>query len=141
MRPPGRPEGEYRSAQHEGLPVNAPRVLVVDDNVMNVELVSFVLDTAGFVVEAVPDAPQALARIDAFAPDVILMDIQLPGMDGLALTRLLKADPVRQRIPIVAFTAHAMKGDEARMRQAGCDGYIAKPIDVHRLAEQVRALL
>jgi len=77
----------------------------------------------------------------AFEPDLILMDIQMPGMDGLELTRLLKADARTRPIVIVAFTAYAMKGDEAKFRAAGCDGYLSKPIDVATFAEQVRAYL
>ena len=118
--------------------MNAPRVLIVDDNTMNVELVTFVLSADGFVVEAALDAAQALARLAAFAPDLILMDIQLPGMDGVTLTRRLKADPATRHIAIVAFTAYAMKGDEARLRAAGCDGYLSKPLDVATFAANVR---
>jgi CheY-like chemotaxis protein len=76
-----------------------------------------------------------------FVPDVILMDIALPGMDGLSLTRLLKADARLREVPVVALTASAMKGDEQRALDGGCDGYIAKPIDTRRLAEQVAAFL
>ena len=121
--------------------MNAPRVLIVDDNAINVELVTFVLDAGGFEVASAADADRALARIRAAAPDLILMDIQMPGMDGLELTRRLKADPSTRHVVVVAFTAYAMKGDEARMRAAGCDGYLSKPIDVARFAAQVRACL
>ena len=119
--------------------MTAPRVMIVDDNTINVDLVTFVLSADGFVVEAAADAPQALARLAAFAPDVILMDIQLPGMDGLTLTRRLKADPATRHIAIVAFTAYAMKGDEAKLRAAGCDGYLSKPLDVATFAAKVRS--
>lgn len=122
-----------------GVPM--PRVLIVDDNAMNVELVSFLLEADRFVIAAVGDAHAALERLDDFRPQLILMDIQLPGMDGLALTRQLKADPRTCHIVVVAFTAYAMKGDEARMRAAGCDGYLSKPIEVGRFAEQVRGYL
>jgi two-component system cell cycle response regulator DivK len=117
------------------------RVLVVDDHPLNVELVTFLLEAADMVVDTASDASGALLRIPAFKPDVILMDIQLPGMDGLALTQVLKADAATAHIVIVAFTAYAMKGDEARMRQAGCDGYIAKPIDVASFVGQLRACM
>ena len=117
------------------------RVLIVDDNAMNIDLVSYVLSADGVEVESAADAHEATARIAAQHPDLILMDIQLPGMDGLELTRRLKADPATQHIVILALTAYAMKGDEARMRAAGCDGYIAKPIDVATFAGQVRAWL
>ena len=118
-----------------------PRVLVVDDNALNIELVAAVLGAAGFEVDAAPDAEAAVRRIEAARPDLILMDIQLPDVDGMALTRRLKADPATQGIVIVAFTAYAMRGDEKRMRAAGCDGYLAKPIDVANFAAQVRACL
>jgi CheY-like chemotaxis protein len=121
--------------------MNAPRVLIVDDNEMNVELGRYVLEADGFEVDEATNAEQALARLNTFRPDLILMDIQLPGMDGIALTRLLKADPDTRHVAVVAFTAFAMKGDEARMREAGCDGYLSKPIDVVRFAAQVRSLI
>ncbi|MEI2676624.1 MAG: response regulator [Burkholderiaceae bacterium] len=121
--------------------MSAPRVLIVDDNEMNVELAKFVLETDGFDVESAVDAIEALERIPEFLPDLILMDIQMPGMDGLELTRLLKADPARKGILIVAFTAYAMRGDEARMRAAGCDGYLSKPIDAPTFAARVRSFL
>ena len=117
------------------------RVMVVDDHVLNVELVRFILDAEGWAVALAGDAQQALAQLPAFAPDLILMDIQMPGIDGLALTRQLKADPATRDIVIVAFTAYAMKGDEARMMAAGCDGYISKPIEVATFAAQVRGML
>jgi CheY-like chemotaxis protein len=118
--------------------MSGPRVMIVDDNLLNIELVSFVLGEAGFEVVAARDAEQALATLPAFDPALVLMDIQMPGMDGLALTRRLKADAATQHIVILAFTAYAMKGDEAKMRAAGCDGYLSKPIDVARFAAQVR---
>lgn len=117
------------------------RVLIIDDNIANAELASFVLEDAAFEVHAVTEPAEALARVASFQPDVVLMDIQLPGSDGLELTRVLKADPATSKIVIVAFTAFAMKGDEARLRAAGCDAYIAKPIDVATFAAQVGAAL
>lgn len=120
---------------------SSPRVLVVDDNHMNLELVSFMLQAEAFEVSVARDAAAAQGHIVQRKPDLILMDIQMPGMDGLALTRLLKADPATADIVVVAFTAYAMKGDEARMRAAGCDGYIAKPIEVSTFVKQVRACM
>ncbi len=118
------------------------RILVVDDNQINLELVSFLLgDEEVFAVETADNAVDALARVPQFLPDLILMDIQLPGMDGLTLTGRLKADPATAHIVIVAFTAYAMKGDEARMRQAGCDAYISKPIEVASFVQRIRACL
>jgi CheY-like chemotaxis protein len=121
--------------------MNAPHVLIVDDNPMNVDLASFLLESAGFVVSVAADATQALDQLRAARPDLILMDVQLPGMDGLTLTRQLKADETTRGIAIVAFTAYAMRGDGAKMRAAGCDGYLSKPIEVERFADSVRALL
>lgn len=117
------------------------RIMVVDDNAMNIELVSFMLEAANFTVATARDGREALAIIPAFRPDLILMDIQMPGMDGLELTRLVKGDPKTAHIVIMAFTAYAMKGDEARMRSAGCDGYVSKPINVTTFMQQVRVLL
>ena len=121
--------------------MSEPRVLIVDDNAMNVELVMFVLSAATFEVESAADASQAIRQITAFRPDLILMDVQMPDIDGIELTRQIKADPATRDITVVAFTAYAMKGDEARMRAAGCDGYISKPIDVTKFAAQIRACL
>ena len=117
------------------------RVLIVDDNSINVELTELLLEQAGFAHATAVDANDALARIPVFAPDLILMDIQMPGMDGLALTRRLKADPATRHIVIVAFTAYAMKGDELKMLTAGCDGYLSKPIDVDSFGRHIRAYL
>ena len=118
-----------------------PRVLIVDDNDMNITIAQVVLAAEGFEIDSANDAQAALQRVAAFQPHLILMDIQMPGMDGLALTHLLKADPATQHIRVVAFTAFAMRGDEARMRAAGCDGYLCKPIDVKHFGAQVRACL
>lgn len=118
--------------------MNMPRVLIVDDNLMNLELVSFLLQADGIEVASVPDAHSALRDIQSFQPDLILMDIQLPDIDGLTLTRQIKADPATRHIAVVAFTAYAMKGDEARMLEAGCDGYIAKPIEIASFTAAVR---
>ena len=118
-----------------------PCILIVDDHLTNIELTRYVLEADGFQVDAVMNARQALAHIRTAPPDLVLMDIQMPGVDGLDLTRRLKADPATRPIVVVAFTAYAMKGDETRLRSAGCDGYLAKPIDVAVFARQVRALL
>lgn len=117
------------------------RALVVDDQPAGAELLSFVLENEGFEVAWAADADAARRSIAAAPPDVVVMDIQLPGEDGLTLTRALKADAATRAIPVVACTAYAMKGDEAAMRAAGCDGYLPKPIDVGRFAQHVRALI
>ena len=121
--------------------MSTPCVLIVDDNAINIELASFVLDAAGFKVESVQDPTLALTHVAQSRPDLILMDIQMPGIDGLELTRRLKSDPATRDIVVVAFTAYAMKGDEARLRAAGCDAYVSKPIDVATFAQTVRAYL
>ena len=118
-----------------------PHVRVVDDNPVNLELASFVLASDGWRLSTAGDALEALQCIAQCVPDLILMNIQLPGMDGLTLTRQIKADPALRHITVVAFTAYPMKGDEEIMRVAGCDGYLDKPIDVGRFAAQVRDLL
>ena len=117
------------------------RVLVVDDNAVNVELATFVLRSQGFVVESASSADQAIARTRAFEPDAILMDIQMPDVDGVEAIRRLREDSMTRNVVIIAFTAYAMKGDEQKLRAAGCDGYIAKPIDVASFGQAVRLCL
>ena len=121
--------------------MTSPRVLIVDDNELNLELASFLLKGDGMQVATAHDADSAMAQAIVFGPDLVLMDIQLPQLDGLEITRRLRADPATRRLVIVAFTAYAMKGDEARMLAGGCDGYISKPIDVSRFVAQVRSHL
>ena len=104
------------------------RILVVEDNAANMKLATFLLESAGHEVLAATDAETAVALARAERPRLILMDIQLPGMDGLQATALLKKDESTRAIPVIALTALAMKGDEERIRAAGCDGYIAKPL-------------
>ncbi len=116
-------------------------ILVVDDNATNLKLACYVLEGEGHTVLAAKDAQEALDLLEKSAPDLILMDIQMPGMDGLTLTRRLKADPARQHIPIVALTSFAMKGDDVKARDAGCDGYITKPIDAVKLPALIAEIL
>ena len=104
------------------------RILVVEDNAANLKLATFLLESVGHTVIAAPDAEVGLALARDEQPSLILMDIQLPGMDGLEATALLKRDAATRDIPVIALTALAMKGDEERIRAAGCDGYVAKPI-------------
>lgn len=104
-------------------------ILVVDDNPVNLKLVRVLLAGEGYAVRTATNAEDALAMLEGFKPRLILMDVQLPGMDGLALTRQLKADPATKDTIIVGLTAYAMKGDEERVLEAGCDGYVPKPID------------
>jgi CheY-like chemotaxis protein len=117
------------------------RILIVDDNATNLKLASEVLVSEGFAVEAAQDAKEARTLLEQRLPDLILMDIALPGMDGLTLTRLLKAESRFAQIPIVALTASAMRGDEEKALAAGCAGYITKPINTRTLGLQIRALL
>jgi CheY-like chemotaxis protein len=119
----------------------APRVLVIDDSELNIEIATYLLAKAGMQVASALDGRGVPAQVAAFAPDIVLMDIQLPGLDGLAVTRQLRADPVTRGLVIVAFTAYAMKGDREKFLAGGCDGYIGKPIDVATFADEVRALL
>lgn len=115
----------------------ADRVLVIDDNPINLKLVAYLVSAQGYTVETAGDAAAALAAIATHRPCVILMDLQLPGTDGIALTRQLKADPSTRDIPIIAVTAYAMKGDEQRAREAGCDEYVTKPIDTRTLPDVI----
>ena len=111
----------------------AEPILIVDDNPANLKLARVLLSGEGYDVRTAADAEEALVVLQAFHPRLILMDLQMPGMDGFELTRRLKADPVKRDIVILALTAYAMKGDEEKASAAGCDGYIAKPIDTRAL--------
>lgn len=113
------------------------RILVVEDNPANLKLVAFLLEEAGYSVLTATDAAVAIELAGAELPDLVLMDVQLPGMDGLEATRRLKAGASTRHIPVVALTAFAMKGDEDRIRAAGCDGYIPKPIRYQSFLEEV----
>ncbi len=116
-------------------------ILVVDDNPRNLKLAFDVLEDAGYEVVEAADAEEAQIMIDRNLPDLILMDIALPGMDGLTLTRKIKANERTKHIRIIALTAFAMKGDDRKALAAGCDGYITKPIDIHQLTVQVAEIL
>ena len=120
---------------------NGTLILVVEDNEANQLLASSVLERAGYRIALASDSVQALDAIRRSEPDLILMDIQLPGQDGLAFTRELKADPATAAIPIVALTALAMPGDLELSLEAGCAGYISKPIDTRTLATEVQKYL
>ncbi|HEY2728420.1 MAG TPA: response regulator [Polyangia bacterium] len=116
-------------------------ILVVDDNPQNLKLVRVLLSSEGYAVRTAADAEEALRLLEGYAPRLVLMDLQLPGMDGLELTRRLKADPRRRGMLVVALTAYAMKGDEEKARAAGCDGYVTKPIDTDGLPRLLARLL
>jgi two-component system, cell cycle response regulator DivK len=117
------------------------RVLVVEDNPANFKLISVLLANAQHEVLGALDAESGLTMARAEHPDLILMDVQLPGMDGLAATALLKTDPNTAHIPVIALTAMAMKEDQAKSEVAGCDGYIAKPLRYQELYATIDALL
>lgn len=116
-------------------------LLLVDDNPLNLKLVDILLTAKGYVVITATNAEEALETLSRVSVSLILMDVQLPGMDGLQLTRLLKADPKYQKIPIIAITAYAMKGDKEKALTAGCDSYIAKPIDTRTLPDVIAEYL
>jgi len=113
------------------------RVLVIEDNPLNLELIVDLLEAKDFSVLQARNAEEGLRLARDTGPDLILMDLSLPGMDGLAATQRLKADPATRPLLVIALTAHAMKGDEAAALAAGCDGYLTKPIDTRTFPDQV----
>jgi two-component system, cell cycle response regulator DivK len=117
------------------------RILSVEDNPSNMKLVVLLLEKAGHEVLQATDAEEGMRIARARLPDLILMDVQLPGLDGLTATRRLKADPATTKIKIIALTAFAMSGDREKMRAAGCDGYIAKPIRYQEFLKDIAAWL
>jgi len=115
--------------------------MIVEDNPVNLKLTSDLLELEGFEVSRCQDAEIALRTLEQFHPDLILMDVALPGMDGLTLTRRLKSQPQTRHIKIIALTAFAMKSDKEKTFDAGCDGYITKPIDTRKFIEQINSYL
>lgn len=116
-------------------------ILIVDDNEVNLRLAQWLLASEGFTVRVAKDAEEAFGLLDEFQPRLILMDLQMPGMDGLTATRKLKADPKTRRIVVIALTAFAMSGDRERALEAGCEGYVTKPIDTRTLPALVSGYL
>jgi CheY-like chemotaxis protein len=116
-------------------------ILIIDDNATNLKLARVLLQGEGYEVRTASDAEEALQILRSFRPRLILMDLQLPGLDGLELTRRLKAEPATRDILILALTAYAMKGDDDRARAAGCDGYVPKPIDTRTLPAVIAGCL
>jgi CheY-like chemotaxis protein len=112
-------------------------ILIVDDNPTNLKLVAYLVRANGYEVFTAIDADAAIAAVREHKPRLILMDLQLPGIDGLEVTRRLKSDPATRDIVIVALTAYAMKGDQEKAMAAGCDDYVTKPIDTRKLPELI----
>jgi CheY-like chemotaxis protein len=108
-------------------------ILIVDDNDVNLRLAQWLLTSEGFTVRVAKDAEEAFQVLREYRPRLILMDLQMPGMDGLSATRKLKADPETRSILVIALTAFAMSGDRERALEAGCEGYVTKPIDTRTL--------
>ena len=117
------------------------RLLIVEDNPINLQLAEFLLSAAGYRVDSATSALEGIEIAVAEPPALILMDVELPGMDGLTATRRLKADPATAHVPVVALTADAMQGDRERCLEAGCDGYIAKPINTRTFVDELEAVL
>jgi CheY-like chemotaxis protein len=105
------------------------KILIIEDNLLNLELATDLLEANGFVVSSAQTAEEGLRMARELLPDLVLMDFSLPGMDGLSATKNLKVDPATRHLAVVGLTAHAMKGDEELALNAGCDGYLTKPID------------
>ena len=118
-----------------------PKILLVEDNEMNRDMLSRRLERKGYTVSLALDGAEALQKARAETPDLILMDMSLPVMDGWEATRQLKADEAMRRIPVIALTAHAMASDELKAREAGCDDFDTKPIELTRLLEKIETLL
>jgi two-component system cell cycle response regulator DivK len=118
-----------------------PTILIVEDNEMNRDMLSRRLSRRGFTVIVAGDGAEGLAAAVANRPDVVLMDLSLPGVDGLEATRRLRADPATASIPVIALTAHAMEADRAGALEAGCSDFDTKPVDLDRLLRKIEAVL
>jgi CheY-like chemotaxis protein len=116
-------------------------ILIIDDNPIDLKLAAELLKVSDFKADVAIDAEQAQHMLSGMVPDLILMDIALPGMDGLTLTRIVKADARLKHVPVVALTAFAMRGDDERAAAAGCQGYITKPINTRQFARQILEIL
>jgi len=119
----------------------AKKILIVEDNDLNMKLFNDLLQAHGYETLQTKDGREVMKIAADSQPDLILMDIQLPEISGLDVTRMLKADPVLKAIPVIAVTAFAMKGDEEKIREGGCEGYIAKPISVVNFLQTVAKFL
>lgn len=121
--------------------MNQATILVVEDDPSSLELAVALLEGEGYTVYQAAHGTGLIELVKVYRPDLVLLDLQLPGMDGWALARLLKQDPATQGIPVVAMTAYALPGDRERALEAGCDGYIPKPIDTRQFVKLVADLL
>jgi CheY-like chemotaxis protein len=117
------------------------RILVIEDNALNLDLVTDLLEAKGFTVCSAQNAEEGVRLAGAILPDLVLMDLSLPGMDGLTATRMLKREPRTRGVPVLALTAHAMRGDDAIAFEAGCDGYLTKPIDTRTFCQTIATFL
>ena len=117
------------------------RILIIEDNLLNLELAADLLEANGFVASSARTAEEGLRMARELLPDLVLMDFSLPGMDGLSATKHLKADPATRHLTVVGLTATAMKGDEQIALNAGCDGYLTKPIDTRTFAATVKQFI
>ena len=116
-------------------------ILIVEDEPRNLKLIRDLLQASGYLTLEATDGAQGIELAKAHKPDLILMDIMMPNMDGFEATKILKADAETRNIPIIALTSYAMKGDEEKIREAGCDGYITKPIDTKEFLKKVAEYL
>jgi CheY-like chemotaxis protein len=121
--------------------MNGHKILIIEDNLLNLELATDLLVANGFVVHSAQSAEEGLRMARELLPDLVLMDFSLPGMDGLSATKSLKADPATRHLAVVGLTANAMKGDEKLALNAGCNGYLTKPIDTRTFAATIRNLI
>ena len=117
------------------------KILIIEDNLLNLELATDLLEANGFIVSSAQTAEEGLRMARELLPDLVLMDFSLPGMDGLSATKHLKADPATRHLAVVGLTANAMKGDEQMALNAGCDGYLTKPIDTRTFIATVKKFI
>src|SRR5258706_301544 len=117
------------------------KILIIEDTLLNLELATDLLEIHGYLVLTAYNAEAGLRLARTADPDLILMDLSLPGMDGLQATKTLKSDPATRHLPVIALTAHAMKGDQESALKAQCDGYLAKPIDTRTFAATVASFI
>jgi CheY-like chemotaxis protein len=117
------------------------QILIIEDNELNLELATDLLEANGFLVSSARTAEEGLRLARKLLPDLVLMDFSLPGMDGLSATKHLKADPATRHLTVVGLTAHAMRGDDQIALNAGCDGYLSKPIDTRTFIATVKKFI